>query len=182
MHNLRLGFVLCGIVLCGLLIGWRNPAAAPKGPDLHLVQELTASTYENEVLTHAGEMPVLIWVIRPERAAMLDSDARVMEQMAETWQGYIRFYRFDMDRVPRGSRLDDDFGISRGCSIDLMIRQGAGQGSMHHHDLYKMHHDWPLTVSDVQGQILDFKPDCMREDCPLCSGKPRLGRLPVAWR
>ncbi len=155
----------------------------PAGPDLHLITEVTDANFEKELVSAWGDKPVLIWLVRPERAGSFTSDAKVFEQLAECWDGYVKFVRVDATRLNKGSPLDELLGYSRGSSITFSLMQCTGEEDLHHHDLY-MHwpNNPPVKLRHLQSLLLDFKPDCPRSRCDDCSGKMRIGRRPLAWR
>jgi hypothetical protein len=163
--------------------GFNEPSVSQPAfshPDLHLVQEVTSATYETDVLPKSVDTPTLIWFVRPDRASVFESDASTMERAAETWQGFVRFVRVNVTKVKRGSRMDQDLSI-HSTAMTFMLLQVNNQ-DVHHHDLYKFHNSDPLAAFDIQDQILNFKPDCPRSQCPLCKGEMLLGRRPAAWR
>ncbi len=152
-------------------------------PDLHLITAVTDANFEKEVKSIWVDKPVLIWLVRPERAAVFANDAKVFEQMAECWSGYVKFVRVDVTKVRPGSALDELLGISRRQSTTFTIMQCVCDEDLHHHDAYLHWPDnQPATLSHVQSVLLDFKPDCPRSRCDNCAGKIRLGRRPLAWR
>lgn len=157
-------------------------AATPADPGNHLGAEVNDLNFEKEVAAVWGDKPVLIWLVRPERGDSYASDAKVFEQLAECWDGYIKFVRVDASRLTKGSPLDELLGYSRGSSVTFSVMQCTGE-DLHHHDLY-LHwpNNPPAQLRHLQSLLLDFKPDCPRSHCDDCSGKMRTGQRPLAWR
>lgn len=156
--------------------------APPTTPVNHLTAAVNDLNFENEVASVWGDKPVLIWLVRPERAGSFTSDAKVFERLAECWDGYVKFVRVDAARLNKGSPLDELLGYSRGSSITFSLMQCTGE-DLHHHDLY-LHwpNNPPAQLHHLQSLLLDFKPDCPRSRCDDCSGKMRTGQRPLAWR
>lgn len=161
----------------------KQESLARSGTDLHLVTEVTAANYEREVIRVREYAPVMIWLVTAKRAALFERDAAVMEQMAEVWQGHVKFVRVDATRVMKGSPLDEELGVSRGKALIYTLTQYCDQ-DLHHHELWLkgLVKEEPLTLRDIHGDLLNFKPDCPRSRCPQCTGEPILGFRPVAWR
>lgn len=192
MRTLRLLLAGTLVLAMALMPGHRNQCNMPNpttcvtsaiAPSSHLIAAVNDLNFENEVASAWGDKPVLIWLVRPERAGSFTSDAKVFEQLAECWDGYVKFVRVDATRLNKGSPLDELLGYSRGSSITFSLMQCTGEEDLHHHDLY-MHwpNNPPVKPRHLQSLLLDFKPNCPRSRCDDCSGKMRIGRHPLAWR
>lgn len=152
-----------------------------------LVVEVTDNTYDREVVQARDKMPVLIWFDRPERSCFFSEDLRVMETIAKAWSGEkstVKVVRVDTTKLKQDGRIEQEFRhVGSTCQITFTIMQDFRHtGAVHHHDTYLFAHR-PLDVAnDLQRELLDFRPDCYRSNCQLCTGQVILGVRPLAWR